>query len=106
MDSSYQDFLAYALIYAANADYEFLPEERDFILTRVSVAEYERMNELYTKHSDIESLQFLSNNAAKYLQNPKDKIKMMDEIKALFLADHEMDTLEENIWRILDDILA
>lgn len=106
MDYTYQDFLAYALIYAANADFEFLPEERAHILSKVGVQEYEAMSALFDEHSDMDSLRFLSENATLYLRSPADRNKMMEEIKQLFLADHEMDTLEENIWRVLDDILS
>jgi len=106
MEYTYQDFLAYALIYAANADFEFLPEERAYILSKVGMEEYERMSALFDEHSDMESLRFLSENATLYLRNSIDRNKMMEELKELFLADHEMDTLEENIWRVLDDILS
>lgn len=92
---SFQDFIAYLMIFAANSDLEFTDEEKEYIIKKVGRFEYEKMLALFESHSDYQAIEFILNLKKVYV-DPEGNEDMLSLLKRVFFTDNEFSTLEEN----------
>ncbi|MBT3252189.1 MAG: hypothetical protein HN729_07160 [Candidatus Marinimicrobia bacterium] len=102
---SYNDFKAYLLLYAANADLIVVKEEEDILKQIVSKKRLSKLKKLYSASSDYEIIQTIMSFKEKYFSSDDEKDKLLDEIKKLFMADSDYSILEKNTFIALQKIL-
>ena len=91
------EFLAYILLYSANADYVFDQKEKNLILNKVDTNSYKKVSKELAYDNDYQSLQkiLLYTENHKYDNN---KINLLlHEIELLFMCDGKYDILEKNM---------
>ncbi|MBN1340811.1 MAG: hypothetical protein JXA03_15895 [Bacteroidales bacterium] len=103
---SKEDFLAYVLIYAAYADFEINPQEREFILKKVERDEFDKILKIYRKHSDIEKAETVRLLAARYCKDLEDKCQIRKDIIKLFFADKDYTIMEKNFFIVIKKIMG
>lgn len=102
---THQELKAYMLLYCAHADFEVSPEEKEYIISRVGAEKYKKIRKEFEEDNDYQQIQKI-NAAIERFDYSKDEIdEAFRSIKALFLADGEMDIQEENIYRGLKHLL-
>ena len=104
-DWTKEEFKAYLLSYAANANYFESEEEREKILEHVSKSQYKKIHMELDKDNDYQSIQKILYNLEKFDYSKNDLNKLVADIKALFAADGEVDLLESNMLLGLQKLL-
>ena len=99
------DYLAFALIFAANADLEISDKEWEYLDDKLDHKFYEEAQEHYEEWTDYQNAQVLQEGREKYFPGKEGKEQLLDEIQNLFKADEEFNVLEENMLHILHQIL-
>ena len=96
-DWTKEEFKAYLLSYAANANYFESEEEKEKILEHVSKAQYKKIHKELDKDNDYQSIQKILHNIDKFGYDKEDLEKLIKDIQELFNADGNVDTLENNM---------
>lgn len=99
------DLIAYALIYAAMADYSISEKEKSFITDRVGKKEFKKMLRVYNEDSDLKGLERIELLKIEFFPGEKGKEELLNLIKDVFNADHSFDTLENNVYRGMRKLL-
>lgn len=100
-----QEFKAYLLSYAAKANFFESDDERDFILETTSGEIYKKIHKELEKDNDYQSLQKILYNLEKFNYS-KDEIHLLvEDVQRLFLANGEIDLLENNFFHALKRLI-
>ena len=102
---SYEEFLAFVLMYAAYADNEFVEEELDEIIKRVGFEKEEQARKIINKLSDSERIDLILSFREKYFPTEADHEKLYDDMKSIFQADGRYNQLEKAVLMYLKRIL-
>lgn len=100
-----EKYHAFFLVYAAHADLQVNEEEKLFIYHKVGEKNYRFAEDIYKEHSDYENLQLIIEGRKYFYPGEDDKQRLESEMKTLFAANHNYDTLEENLLRALNKVL-
>lgn len=92
-----EEFKAYLLMHAAEADYIKTEEERAFIRTLVTNESYSKVHKELQGDNDYQRIQKILYNLEKFNYSKNDLQLLVNDIKRLFNADGDMDLLEENM---------
>jgi hypothetical protein len=99
------DLIAYALIYAAMADYEMSDQEKVFIIDRVGLVEFGKMLVVYKNDSDLESLERIKLLKDEFFPGEIGKEELLNLIEEVFKCDHEYDALENVVYHGIRKLL-
>ena len=88
------EFHAYMLAYAVQADFKVTPGERAFILSKIPEELYLKVNRVLERDSDYEAIQRILSNAEVHYGDEKDPDKILAEVKEAMMSDGEMDATE------------
>ena len=91
------DFTCFLMTYLAEADYRITPEEKDIILSHVTVDKYDRIKHFIDNRSDYQLLQLIDYYRDEFLKTPEDKQALIQELEMLFHADGRESVLERNM---------
>lgn len=95
---TYQEFLAYLLLYAANADQVVTTEENDILLSKVRYNEYEHIRKCFDSENDTNHIETISSFRDQYFSNEEAKDNLFKDLKEMFLADETYDTIEKAMF--------
>jgi uncharacterized tellurite resistance protein B-like protein len=102
---SYDDFIAYVMIYAAYADLELSSEEKQLIQSKVNADHFDKLMQLYHEQSDMDHIDTFTALCAKFCPEPEDKEKLLQDMVQLFEADHDFSLMEHNFLRALKHLI-
>jgi hypothetical protein len=102
---SRDEFVAFLLLYAAEADMECTDEERAFIKTGIDEVHLSFVEAAYTELSDFERISVIKSYQPQYFATPEQKAELLSKVERLFQADGEFDIMEHNMYRMLQKIL-
>ncbi len=96
-----EEFKAYLLIYCANADFDESKEEKTFIKSHTTIENFDDIQREFDGDSDFTSIQKIqwSLNNHGYTESEIDVL--LQDIKDLFVSDHQYTLLERNIYTVL-----
>ncbi|MDC8000017.1 hypothetical protein POV26_03135 [Aequorivita todarodis] len=104
-DWTHDELKAYMLLYCAHADFNVSKEEKEYIKSRVGEEKYRKIHKEFENDNDYQQIQKI-NAAIERFEYSKEEIdEAFQSIKKLFLADGEMDILEQNLYRGLKHLL-
>lgn len=104
-DWTREEFKAYLLSYAANANYFESEEEKEKILELVSRDQYKRIHKELAHDNDYQSIQKILYNLDKFHYSKEDLNSLIADIKSLFEANGSKDILESNMFLGLQKLL-
>lgn len=102
---TYNEFLAYLLLYAANADFTVKKEEKAILFSKVDKDVYKTIRKAFEKANDYKQLQTIISFREEYYNDIDSKDRILKDLKDIFLADEEYTTLERAIFTGLRRIL-
>ncbi len=102
---TYQDFLAYVLIYAAASDFNISAEEKEYIQKRVEKDEFEKILKCFKKHSEFERIEAVKILGKKFSKDIGSKSEIRKELVKLFYVDDDYSILEKNFFLMFKKIL-
>lgn len=100
-----EEFEAYLLFYAANADFIETEEERALIHSKVSQKAYIKMQAEFEKDTDYERIQKIIATAERFELTKEEVDTLFNEISQLFEADGKIDILERSVFIGLKRVL-
>lgn len=95
---SREEFEAYLLFYAANADFVETEEEKKVIHSKVSEAAYSKMQAEFAKDNDYLRIQKIINTAERFELSKTEIEVLFNEISEIFEADGKVDILEREMF--------
>lgn len=102
---SYEDFLAFVLMYAAYADMELLDEEVELMEERVGHERTVMAKRIMDKLNDNERISVILSFRDKFFPTKEDHDKLFADMKSIFLADGNYNQLEKVVLMYLKKIL-
>ncbi|MBI1287650.1 MAG: hypothetical protein GC178_08740 [Flavobacteriales bacterium] len=103
---SYNEFLAFVLVYAANSDQQVVSKELDFLYNRFDVDLVNRMQKEFNDLSDSQCVDRLLMYKESYVSDKVALDKLLEDVSAVYLADGKMVSEEKMALMMLRRILA
>jgi len=104
-DWSFEQFLAFLLIYASHADLEFSEEEKEQIKQIVSEDDFLELYAYFKRITDYQALQLILDHKDLYFPTTAEKQVLFDEMRKVFHADGDFSTLEKDLLLFLDKLM-
>lgn len=104
-DWTKQEFKAYLLSYAANANFFESDEEKETILKMVSKDTYKKVHRELEHDNDYQAIQKILYNLDKFHYSKEELHRLVEDINNLFNADGHHDILEDNMLRALSKLI-
>lgn len=102
---SYNEFLAFLLIYIAHVDMEFSKEEKDYIRIRVGDATYDKMVLEFEDMTDYQAFQSILDYKGVYYPTPEQKQELLDKMVAIFHADMDFNIMEKGVLQFMERMM-
>ena len=102
---SYNEFLAFLLIYIAHVDMEFAEEEKAMIKTKFGENIYEKMFSEFDSMSDYKAYETILSYKGVYFPTQEQKEEIIEKMKTLFDADAEFNIMEKELLHFLDRMM-
>ena len=102
---TYEDFLTYLMLYAANADLVINEEEKEMLFTKVSLEDYGHVHKIFEKENDYERLQTIKSFKDSYYNTTQAQEKLLRDLKDMFMADEEYNSIENAFFMGLKKVL-
>ncbi|OSY89458.1 hypothetical protein WH52_02145 [Tenacibaculum holothuriorum] len=105
LDWSKREFEVYVLLYAAHCNFIETEEERNYILSKVDEATYNKMHTEIVAESDHINLEKIKLYLRDNKYSEAEKEKLIRDIKKVFFADGTVDVMEKKVFGVLQKIL-
>jgi len=102
---SYDEFVAFLLIYIANVDMDFAEEEKVMIRTKVGDAVFEKMVIIFESMSDYQAYETILSYKNIYYPSPETKAVLLEKMQDLFHADAEFNIMEKELFHFLERMM-
>ena len=102
---SYNEFLAFLLIYISHVDMEFADEEKDMIKKNVGTSTYDKMLAEFDDMIDYKAYETILSYKGVYFPTIKQKNELIDKMKDLFHADADFNIMEKELLHFLDKMM-
>ena len=99
------EYLAYILLYAANADFEMAKEELDMIRESVSREDFKRIRKDFDDSNDAERLDVIMHYRDAYMDVLVDAPTVINQLKAIFMAEDGNSAVEKAVFIYLKKLL-
>ncbi len=103
---SYDEFLTFFMISAANADLEIKEEEKDLILSKVDEGVFKKVKNVFDKNSDYECLQIIQSFKGKYFQSVEDVKRIYADIINLLQIDETYNQMEKAFFMFMKRVIV
>ena len=100
-----EELLVYILIYCANSDHHQSGIETSYIKSRVKNSDYDLLKAEFEKDSPFARIQKIKDAFDRNEYSIKDKEKLFDDMRELFLADGKFSSLEQNLFQSITNII-
>jgi len=101
---TYNQFLAFLLIHIASTDYKFSQDEINFIKSLTGDINFNEMQDIIANSSDYDIIQTIIGFKDEFYPAEKDKEKIVNDMKTLFLADGKFSINEQFLFRALSEL--
>ena len=102
---SYDEFVAFLLIYIANVDMDFAEEEKVMIRSKAGDEVFEKMVLVFDSMSDYQAYETILSYKSKYFSTPETKAVLMEKMQDLFHADAEFNIMEKELFHFLERMM-
>lgn len=99
------ELVAYILLYAANSNFSESNEERDIIISKVDINEFQKIHEEFKNDNDYQSIQKIIHGVEAHNYSKEDISELFSDLRILLFADGEFDIQEKNMLMFLKKIL-
>ncbi|MBV6442904.1 MAG: hypothetical protein DYG98_19605 [Haliscomenobacteraceae bacterium CHB4] len=101
-DWTYEEFRAFAMLFAANADSHITPDEEDLIRPTLTPGQYEHVKKRFLECSDAEALDTLLLCKEKYCSKPGDKERVLADMRSIYEAHHGFEQIEREVHHMFE----
>jgi len=105
LDWTYEEFSAFAMLYAASVDAEIDPEEEALIQQRLDDRSYRRVRAVYEECSDSECINTILDYQKKFMTDEAGRDRLLSDMREVFEADHRYTVVEREIMHLFKRLL-
>lgn len=105
LDWTYEEFSAFAMLYAASIDAEIDPEEEALIQQRLDERSYQSIKAVFEECSDAECINTILDYQKKFMQDEAGRNKLLNDFKKVFEADHRYTAIEREMMHLFKRML-
>lgn len=102
---SYNEFLAFLLIYISHVDMEFAEEEKEMIRAKVGTPAYDKMYVAFDGMSDYKAYETILSYKGVYFPSHEQKSELIEKMKELFDADMDFNIMERELLHFLERMM-
>jgi len=99
------EFLAFALLYAAHVDIDFSEEEQEQIRSLVDGDTYDKLYAQFIEMSDYKALEIILSYKGLYYPTHDRKNELLARMKKLFMADGDFSIMEKELLLFLEKLM-
>jgi hypothetical protein len=103
---SYNEFLAFLMIYGAQMNLALSEEELEFVKNKTGISNIEKIKERVARSSDIEALDIIEEYRKIYLDTTEKKEKVRQDLEGLLKSDPGHSQFEKVVIHILERIIV
>jgi hypothetical protein len=103
---NYNEFLAFVLLYAANADYKESPKEIELIEGKVGPEALKKAHELFDEKNDYQRIEFITSFQHTFFGDEDSKEMIYGDMEEVFMADKDFNFLEQNEFMMIKKIIG
>jgi hypothetical protein len=105
MNWTKNELVAYILLYAANSDFSESNNERNIIISKVDMDEFQKIHEEFDNDNDYQSIQKIISGIEAHHYSKDEISELLSDLKKMFFADGEFDIYEQNMFLFFKKIL-
>lgn len=102
---SYNEFLAFLMVYGAEMDQRLTDSELDFIKTRTGIQDIAKIKEKVSGISDIECLELIDVYKCQYLSTDESKAKAKNDLEELLNTPGSHTQFEKVVVHLIERLL-
>jgi uncharacterized membrane protein YebE (DUF533 family) len=102
---SYEEFHAFAMLYAANVDGEISEQEENLIQQQIAPEAYQQIKSLFLTCDDADCLDVMLQYRSKYIATPEAKEKILKDMSTIFEVNHRYVQIERELLHLLNRML-
>ena len=102
---TYNEFLAFLMVYGAQLDTDLPTEELDFIKNRTGISDIEKIKKYVEGVSDIEALDIIETYRKQYFDTKEKEEKVRLDLESLLKTDSNHTQLEQAVIHLLKRII-
>lgn len=104
-DWTYEEFRAFAMLFAANADGHITADEENLIERTLPPDQYARVKQCFLECPDSEALDIILSYKEKYCTTPADKERLLADMKMIYEAHNGFEQIERGVHHIFERML-
>lgn len=104
-DWTYEEFRAFAMLFAANADGHITADEENLIAQTLLPEQYARVKQCFLECPDSEALDIILSYKEKYCTLPADKERLLADMKMIYEAHNGFEQIERGVHHIFERML-
>ena len=102
---SYEEFMAFLLIYIAHVDIEFSEEEQNMIRSCAGEAAFDKMLAIFDSMSDYKAYETILSYKDTYFPSPTQKKELIDKMLEVCNVDASLNAMEKEIIHFMDRMM-
>ncbi|MDT0558811.1 hypothetical protein RM697_09135 [Ichthyenterobacterium sp. W332] len=99
------ELIAYILLYASHSNLDEDNHERNVIISKVDMQTFQKIHDEFDADNDYQSIQKIISGLKAHHYSADDLTMLFVDIKVLFFADGEFDSVEQFMYAYLKKIL-
>lgn len=103
---TYEEFHAFAMLFAANADGNITADEESLIAPSLSPTQYSDIKMQFRQCSDAEALDVILSYKEKFCKTPADKEKILADMRDIYEAHNGFEQIEQGVHRLFERMLC
>jgi uncharacterized tellurite resistance protein B-like protein len=102
---NYEEFLAFLLLYAAQADLEMSEEEQELIIEKTSKTAFEQAKKELLHLNDYDTLQTILSFKDRFFATEVQKNNLINDLKTICQSDGKLSDIEQELMLMLAKIM-
>jgi hypothetical protein len=102
----FEKFITFMMYHAAQADFVLTQEEREMILKRIGLDEYNELRTFHKQNSDYENIQVILYFKNIFLEDKENLDRVYEAMNNVFNADGEFSIHEKNMMKAFHLLLS
>ena len=102
---TYEEFHAFAMLFAANADGHITADEEELIVPTLPAERYADIKQQFQRCSDAEALDVILSYKEKYCATPADRERILTDMRLIYEAHGGFEQIERGVHHIFERML-
>lgn len=103
---TYEEFHAFAMLFAANADGNITADEEVLIAPSLTASQYSDIKMLFRQCSDAEALDIILSYKEKFCKTPADKERILADMREIYEAHNGFEQIERGVHGMFERMLC